>query len=167
MGSDTSHILGIDPTQVQDLALVEHHEVHTGPFLKSIKVPSLQCVNCTTKFGVIGKFPEGALNATVYVAIKYVPVPILTSEEHHTPLTTGLHFDIDLLTTALSVGPFSQFLIPRVLHLSNPCLSSLESRTAQDSAKCFAKIQVDDVSCSSLIHQHCNLIAEGHRIFQG
>jgi len=32
------------------------------------------------------------------------------------------------------------------------------------SDKCFAEVQVDDVSCSSLTHQHCNPVAEGHQI---
>lgn len=33
----------------------------------------------------------------------------------------------------------------------------------QDSVKCFAQDQVDDVSCSSLTHWHCNPITEGHQ----
>jgi len=62
-------VLGIAPTQVQDLALglVELHEVHTGPPLKPVRVPldgmpSLQRVDHTTHLGVISKFAEGALN---------------------------------------------------------------------------------------------------------
>jgi len=36
----------------------------------------------------------------------------------------------------------------------------------RDSVKCFAQLQADDVSCSSLIHQHCNPVVEGHQICQ-
>ncbi|KAK4830184.1 hypothetical protein QYF61_008975 [Mycteria americana] len=58
-------VLGIAPTQVQDLALglVELHEVCTGPPLKPVKVPldgipSLQRVDHTTQLGVVGKLAE-------------------------------------------------------------------------------------------------------------
>ena len=36
----------------------------------------------------------------------------------------------------------------------------------QDSVKHFAQVQVDDNSCSSLIHQCCNSIVERHQIWQ-
>ena len=36
----------------------------------------------------------------------------------------------------------------------------------QDGVKCFAKVQVDDICCSSYIHQHCNAVVEGHHICQ-
>ena len=35
-----------------------------------------------------------------------------------------------------------------------------------DSDKCFAQVKVDDISCSSLIHQCCNPAVEGHQICQ-
>ena len=67
-------IPGVAPTQVQDLALglVEPHEVHTGSLLELVQVPldgipSLRRVNRTTQLGVLCKFAEGALDATVYV----------------------------------------------------------------------------------------------------
>ncbi|KAK4831319.1 hypothetical protein QYF61_016808 [Mycteria americana] len=70
-------VLGIALTHVQVLALglVELPEVCTGPPLKPVKVPldgipSLQCVDCTTQLGVIGKLAEGALNPTVHVTDK-------------------------------------------------------------------------------------------------
>ena len=34
------------------------------------------------------------------------------------------------------------------------------------SVKCFARVQLDDVSCSSLIHQCSNPIVVGHQICQ-
>ena len=70
-------MFGIAPTQLQGLALglVELHEVRTGSPLKPVKVcldgsPSLQSVDCTTQFSVIGKLAEAALNPTVHVANK-------------------------------------------------------------------------------------------------
>ena len=36
----------------------------------------------------------------------------------------------------------------------------------RDSVKYFAQVQVDDISCSSLVHQRCNPIVEGHQICQ-
>ena len=35
-----------------------------------------------------------------------------------------------------------------------------------DSVRCFAQVQAGDISCSSLIHQCCNPIVEGHQICQ-
>ena len=71
-------VLGIAPTQMQDLALglLELYEVHT-PASLPVKVPldgmpSLHCVNHITQLGVICKLAEGSLNLTVHVADKYV-----------------------------------------------------------------------------------------------
>jgi len=36
----------------------------------------------------------------------------------------------------------------------------------QDSVKHFAQIQVNYISCSSLIHQLSNPLIEGHQIYQ-
>ena len=72
-------MFGIAPTHVQDLALglVESHEVHASPSLMPVQVPldgipSLQCVDHTTRLGVIGKLAEGVLNPIVCVADKDV-----------------------------------------------------------------------------------------------
>ncbi|PKU40461.1 hypothetical protein llap_9237 [Limosa lapponica baueri] len=72
-------VLGIAPTQVQDLArgLVELYEVHTGPPLKPVQdllddIPSIQCVDRTTQLGVVSKLAEGVLNSTVHVSNKDV-----------------------------------------------------------------------------------------------
>ena len=51
-------VLEITPPQVQDLGLVEFHEVHKGPPLQPIKVyqdgiSSLQHVDCTTQLGAV------------------------------------------------------------------------------------------------------------------
>ena len=45
-----------------------------------------------------------------------------------TLLVTGLYLDITPLTATLWVWPSSQLLIQQVVHLSNPCLSNLETR---------------------------------------
>ncbi|TRZ20684.1 hypothetical protein HGM15179_006408 [Zosterops borbonicus] len=65
LGLDSpAYVLGIAPTQVQDLALglVKLHEVPTDPSPKPVKVPLdgipyLQCVYCTTQRGGVDK-PE-------------------------------------------------------------------------------------------------------------
>ncbi|NWW82991.1 F120B protein, partial [Climacteris rufus] len=92
-------VLGIAPTQVQDLVLclVEFDEVCTHPPLKPVPITldgisSLQHIDCTTQPGVIGKFAEGALDATVCVTDKdveqcwsqYQPLrtPLLAKEQH-------------------------------------------------------------------------------------
>ncbi|NWX21281.1 ARMC4 protein, partial [Aegotheles bennettii] len=70
---------GIAPIHVQDLALglVELHVVCMGPPLKPVKVPlddipSLQCVDCTTQLGVVGKLAKGAPDPTIPVTNKDV-----------------------------------------------------------------------------------------------
>jgi len=45
-----------------------------------------------------------------------------------TPLITGLHLDMEPLTTALWLRPSNQFLIQHTVQLSNPSLSNLEIR---------------------------------------
>jgi len=72
-------VLGTAMTLVQDLALglAELHEVHTGPPLKPVQapvdgIPSLQCVDCTSQLGVIGKLTAGALSPTAHAIDKVV-----------------------------------------------------------------------------------------------
>jgi len=64
-------ILGVTPTQMQDLtlSLVEPHEVHMGPLLKLVQVPldgipSFWRVNRTTQLGVVCKLADSALDLT-------------------------------------------------------------------------------------------------------
>jgi len=100
-------ILGVAPTHVQDLALglVEPHEVHTGPFLKFVQVPldgipSFWCVNCTTQLGVICKVAEGALDLAKSL-MKMLNSTGPSTDTCGTPLVTGIHLDIEPLTTTL------------------------------------------------------------------
>ena len=72
-------VLGVASTHAHHLALglVELHAVRTGPPLQPVQVPpdgipSLQLVDRTTLFDIIGKFAECVLNPTVYVANKDV-----------------------------------------------------------------------------------------------
>jgi len=64
-------ILGIAPTQVQDLAhgLVQLQEVRTGPLLKPAKVPlgGSPSLNCTTQLGVTCQLAEDPVDPSVYV----------------------------------------------------------------------------------------------------
>lgn len=131
---DTFHVLGIALNQVQDLGIWpcwpswgSHgatSPVCPGPF------PPACWPHHTTQLGVTGKAAEGVLNPTVHVASKYVNSDSSSSDpqECHTSPSTGVHSHIKLLATALWVWPSSHFLTPRVVHLSNPCLSSSESR---------------------------------------
>ncbi|GAB0186525.1 cAMP-dependent protein kinase inhibitor alpha [Grus japonensis] len=64
-----------------------------GPPLKPVKIPldgitSLQRVNRTTQLDVIGKLAEDALNPTVFVTNKDVPVPIPAPEERYSSLVS-------------------------------------------------------------------------------
>ncbi|KAK4825361.1 hypothetical protein QYF61_026880 [Mycteria americana] len=90
-------ILGIAPTQVQDLALgfVEPHEVHMDSFrFQLVQVPldgilSLKHVNHTTQLGIVCKLAEGALDPTVYVTdegIKQYWSQYCPPEGHHLSL---------------------------------------------------------------------------------
>lgn len=79
-------MLGIAPSQEQDLAFVDLDNVHTGPPLQPVSVPlggisSLQCVSHTTQPTVIVT-NESALDPTVHVTNKAEtePVPTLTPE---------------------------------------------------------------------------------------
>ena len=56
-------ILGIALTHVEDLGLVELHEVHMGLLLEPVKVPlngipALKCINCITELGATCKLAE-------------------------------------------------------------------------------------------------------------
>lgn len=83
------------------------------------------------------------------------------------PLVTALHLDIELLTANFWVWPANQFLIHQLMHPSNPCHSSLESKDVMwDSVKCFAQVHVDDISCFSLIYQPCNPVKGLHQFLQ-
>ncbi|KAK4810558.1 hypothetical protein QYF61_004521 [Mycteria americana] len=116
-------VLGIAPTHVQALALglVELHEVCTGPLLKPVEVPldgipSLQCVDHTTRLGVICKLAEGALNPTVHVANKDVKQhrsqyrPLRNATHHWSPRPVH-HLNVSLvvggpkLNTVFEVRP--------------------------------------------------------------
>ncbi|NXV23071.1 ATS6 metalloproteinase, partial [Cepphus grylle] len=65
----------------------------------------------------------------------------------------------------LVMRPSNQFLTHQVAHLSCPCLSNLEAAMLCG-IKCITQVQVDVLSCSSFIHQHCNPVVEGHQICQ-
>ena len=151
-------MLGVAPTQVQDLACgpSEFHEVHTGPPLKPVKVhlgdmSSLQYVNCTTHLCAICKLRMHSIPLSIS------PTDMLDRTGPYTDcweklLSTDLYLDIKPLTTTLRVQPSRQFLIHWVVHPSNPCLFDLETRVLCRSVKCFAQVQVGADSCFSLIH---------------
>ena len=63
----------------------------------------------------------------------------------------GLHMDIEPLTTTLSLQPSNQFVIHRMVQHSNPYLSNLDKDVMQDHVNGLVDVQVDDISCSSLM----------------
>ena len=82
------------------------------------------------------------------------------------PLVTGLHLDIKPLTTTLSAT-----IQPIPYPWSGPSIESMSLQFSdedimQDSVKRFAQVRIDDICCSSLIHQRCNAVVEGHQICQ-
>ncbi|KAK4808270.1 hypothetical protein QYF61_020751 [Mycteria americana] len=141
-------ILGVAPTQMQDLALglVDPHEVHMGPLLQLAQVPldgipSLRYVNRTTQLGVVSKLAEGALDPTVHVVDE-------DTKQYwsQTPLIPDLHPDIEPLTTTLwSPRPSSQFLRHRIVHPSNPSLQCREKDVVGDHVKGLTEVQIDDI----------------------
>lgn len=55
----------------------------------------------------------------------------------------------------------------QVVHPSNPLFVQFSDQDVmQESVKQFAQVQVDDVSCYSVVHQCCYFITEGHQISQ-
>jgi len=76
------------------------------------------------------KLVDGALNPTLHVPNKDVKEYWSSMDPWKTPLITGIHLDIELLTATQKfwVQPSSQFLIHRVVHPSVPCLSIWKTR---------------------------------------
>ncbi|KAK4813652.1 hypothetical protein QYF61_014951 [Mycteria americana] len=166
--------LGLPQPMWQDLALglVELHEVLTGPPLKLVKVPLgsipfLQRVHCITQLCVVGKLAEGALNPTVHVTDKDVKQcrsqyrPLRNTTRHWSPLG---HQAVDHNSLSASIQPVPH--PPSGPSVKSMSLQFRDKDVMQDSVKCFAQVQADDISCSSLIHQRCNAVVEGHQICQ-
>ena len=115
---------------------------------------SLQHVNCTIHLGVVGKLAEGALNPTVCVTDKDVKQrqsqywSLRNAICHWSPLGRQA-FDRNSLNATIEPVPYP---------LSRPSISfvSLQFRGKDvmwDSVIRFAQVQVDDISCSPLIHK--------------
>lgn len=94
--------------------------------------------------------------------------PILTPEEHQASLVSTKTLSYSL---QLWVWPFECGLQPVLYSLSGQSIKSMcfhfqNMDVMWDSVKCFAQVQIDDVSSSSLIHQCCHLIVESNQICQ-
>ncbi|GAB0176555.1 hypothetical protein GRJ2_000120700 [Grus japonensis] len=162
-------VLGITPTHVQDLALglVELHVLCIGLCLKPVKVPldgilSLQHVDCTTQLGVVSKLAEGALDPTVHVANKDVK----QCRSQYQPLRNTTRHWSPLGHRAIDCNSFSMAIQPIPYPLTAPSIKCMSLQFRDKDVKCFAQVQLDDISSSSLIHQCCNPIVEGHQICQ-
>ena len=130
-------------------------------------IPSLQRINHTTQLGVVGKLAEGALGPTVHVTDKDI--------KHHRPQYQPLrhitchwsppgHRATDCNSVSASIKP-----VP--YPASGPSVKSLSLQFRDkdimwDSVKCLAQVHVDDVSCPSFVHQHCNPIIQGYQVGQ-
>jgi len=93
---------GIAPTHVQDLALglVELHDVHMGPPLKTVRVPLngipfFQLVNRSTQLGVTGKLAEQNSVPLSMLLTKTLNNTGPNTDPSGMPFVTGLHLDIE------------------------------------------------------------------------
>ena len=130
--------LRIAPTHMQDLVLglVEPHEVRTGPPLKPVKVtlmPSLPSSVSNAPYRLVWL---ANLLRVRSIPLSMSPTKMFSNAGPYTdpwqkPLVPGLHLDIEPLIATVWVQPSSQFLIQRVVRLSNPCLCSVETRMSQ------------------------------------
>ena len=126
---------GTAPTQEQHLApgLVKPHQVPMCPLSEPVQVPlhgvpSFCCVHCTTQLGVISKLLRVHSIPPSVSLIEMLKSSGPRMDPWGTPLITGLHLDMEPLTTALWLRPSNQFLIQHILQPSNPSLSNLEVR---------------------------------------
>jgi len=130
-------------------------------------IPSFQRVNHTTEPGVVGKLAEGALSPTVHVADKGVrqhqsQYQSLRKVTRHWSLLEHQAIDRNILGATIQPVPYP---------LRGPSVESMslhfrDKDVVWDSVKCFAQVQVDDISFSALTHQHSNPVIEGHQICQ-
>lgn len=109
-------VLGTVLTQVQNLVLVELHEVFIVPPLKPVQtpldiIPSLQCVKCTTQLEVICKVAECTLNPPSMLVTKMLNS---TSPRTKPSCHWFLLVDIESLTPELLIVTNS--LIHQVAH---------------------------------------------------
>ena len=86
----------------------------------------------------------------------------LTNATHH--LSTLGHWTINWNSLSVTIQP-----IPHPA--SGPSIKSIflqfgNQDVMWDSVKCFAQVQVNDVSCSSFVHWCCNSIIKVHQVCQ-
>ena len=144
---------GTAPTQEQHLApgLFKPPQIPMCPLSEPAQVPlhgvpSFCCVHCTTQLGVISKLLRVHSIPPSVSLIEMLKSSGPRMDPWGTPLITGLHLDMEPLTTALWLRPSNQFLIQHIVQPSNPSLSNLEIRLwCRTVSK--AQLQVDDISC--------------------
>ncbi|KAJ7406662.1 hypothetical protein BTVI_64973 [Pitangus sulphuratus] len=151
LSTQPAFVLGIVPTQVQNLALglVELHKVCIGPPLQLFKIPldSISSSMSTTQLGVLSKLAENAFDLIVYIV--HIDVKqcwsqylLLRNTTHHwSPLghpTTG-HNSLAATTQPILYPP------------SGPSIKSMsvqfsDKGVMRDSIKCLAQVQVASVA---------------------
>ncbi|PKU36589.1 hypothetical protein llap_13111 [Limosa lapponica baueri] len=164
---------GIAPTHVQDLALnlvifMRFAWAHLSSLSRPLCMASLPSSMLTApQLGVISNLAEGVLNPTVHVADKDVK----QHQSQYRPLRNTTHHWSPLGHQAIDRNSLSATIHPIPYPPSGPSVKSMSLQFRDkdimwDRVKCFAQVQVDDTSCSSLIHQRCNLTVEDHQIYQ-
>ena len=139
------------------LALLNFMRYARGPPLSPVQVPrdgipSLQHVNHTTQLGVIGNLAEGALSPTVHAVDKDVKQrwsqywPLKNTTPHWSSLGHQAVY-CDFVCATIQSIPYP----PSGASIRSMSLHFRDKDVVQDSVKCFAQVQVDDVSCSSLL----------------
>ena len=141
-------------------------QAHFSSLSKSLWVASwpFWCVSCITQLGVTCKLAEAALHLAKSL-MKKLNSTGPSTDPWGTPLVTGVHLDIELLTTTLCQRLSNQFLSHRTDHPSNPYLSNLERRTLSGTVS-KALLQIDHIHSSSLLHWCSHSITEGHKVCQ-
>lgn len=106
-----------------------------------------------------------ALNLAFNVINKDIEQPY--TDPWGTPYITGLHLDIEPLTTALCIWPIQ--IIPYASDsLSTKYLSQWfsDKHVVWDCVNGLSEVKTDGISCFFLIHQYSHSIAESHQLCQ-
>ena len=111
--------------------LVKPHQVPMCPLSEPVQVPlhgvpSFCCVHCTTQLGVISKLLRVHSIPPSVSLIEMLKSSGPRMDPWGTPLITGLHLDMEPLTTALWLRPSNQFFTHQKVQTSNLYLSNLE-----------------------------------------
>lgn len=117
------------------LGLAGYHKVCTGPPLHTVKSLWMASFPSYMSTALLNLVLWKTLLKGQSIPLSTTPTKMLkrpgpNNDPCGASLITGLHLDLEPLSTILWVLPFRQFLIHQVFHPSNPFLSSLEARVS-------------------------------------